>query len=496
MQLRHSVFGVAATFCAVIVAGVVVDRAAPARREIVVTVDATSSIGVSSLRLGTQFVVPGTLDVVPGTRSRLEALAPPLVRINAAAFGPRPVLPAGIVRGDWDFGSLDSIVEDARRGGGEVLLTVAYAPEWMWDCGVPAIRDPTFGEFGEYMARLVAYFDRGSFVAEDGRQIVNPAGLEHRIRYWELWNEPDQIAGCPPAGNRITPAEYVAMWNAAVPRMLAIDPTIKVIGPATAQAFTASRPDYLAALLDGATHKPDIISFHAYGGWSNSQSDRFLLDGAVGKFGLPAIAQETQAVRAIAPRTPIWITELNVNSAWDRDDPTERPWTAFGAAWGGSAFRLLALDAADAVFQYRFSHPDLRQLSLVDERTGSPLLVYWRDYYLARYFPPGSEILSSTSSHAGIEVLAARPPGSRDVHVLVVDRVPDGGSTLGGPGQAASVRVEVRGPGRGRAVMLRMVDARTPLDTGPLETPLGRGAPAIVEFLGYGAAFLAFDGKD
>jgi hypothetical protein len=366
----------------------------------------------------------------------------------------------------------------------------------MWDCRVPAIRDPTFGEFGEYMARLVEYFNRGAFVAEDGRSIVNPAGVENRIGYWELWNEPDQLAGCPPAGNRITPAEYVAMWNGAVPRMLAIDPAIKLIGPATAQAFTASRPDYIPALLDGAARKPDMISFHAYGGWSNSQSDWFFLEGAAGKFGLPAIAQETAGVRAVARGTPIWITELNVNSASDRDDPAERPWTAFGAAWGASAFRLLALGGADAVFQYRFSHPDLRQLSLVDERTGSPLLAYWRDYYLARYFPPGSEILSSTSSHAGIEVLAARPPGSHDVHVLVVDRVPDGGSTLGGPGQAASVRVEVRGPGRGRAVRLRMVDTRTALDTGPLETPLGRGGPARVEFLGYGAAFLAFVGDD
>jgi hypothetical protein len=461
-----------------------------------VTVDARSSNGVSGLRLGTQFVWPGTLDGGVGTRARFDALAAPLVRVNAAAFGTVPVLPAGIARGDWDFTSLNSIVEDVRRGGGAVVLTVAYAPEWMWDCRVAAIRDQTFGEFGEYMARLVAYFNRGSFVAEDGRPVVNPAGLEHRIGYWELWNEPDQLAGCPPAGNRITPAEYVAMWNGAVPRMLAIDPTIKVIGPATAQAVTASRPDYIPALLDGAVHKPDVISFHAYGGWSNSQSDRFLLDGLDGRFGLPAIAQGIAGVRALARGTPIWITELNVNSAWDRDDPTERPWTAFGAAWGASAFRLLALGGADAVFQYRFSHPDLRQLSLVDARTGSPLLVYWRDYYLARYFPPGSELLRSTSNHTGIEVLAARPPGSDDVRILVVDREADGGSTVGGPGRGATVRVEVKGPGRGDRVTLRMLDARTPLDTGPLKRPLARGAPATVEFRGYGAAFLAFAGED
>src|SRR5437762_2010282 len=231
MQLKHPAFGVVTIACAAIAVAVVAAAGSPPAG-IVVTVDPSTDLGTVPTWLGTQFVGPGTLDTVVGTRVRFSALAPPLVRINATTFGPAPVLPAGKTKGDWTFESLNSIVSDVGAAHGAVLLTVAYAPEWMWDCPNGGIRDATFSEFGDYMARLVGYFNRGSFVAEDGRRIANPAGLANRIAYWELWNEPDQMKGCPPAGNQISPAQYVAMWNGAVPKMLSIDPTIKITGPA------------------------------------------------------------------------------------------------------------------------------------------------------------------------------------------------------------------------------------------------------------------------
>ncbi len=495
MKLWHSALPVAAMFRATVVAALLVGCTAEPSADIVVSVDATGTIGTIGTRLGTQFVWPGSLDRAEGTRARFDALAAPLVRINATTFGPAPVLPAGIVRGDWDFASLDSIVSDIRGAGGQVVLAVAYAPEWLWNCDTGAVRDTTFAEFGDYMARLVAYYNRGSLLAENGRQIVNPAGTANRIDYWELWNEPDQLKGCPPAGNRISPAAYVAMWNGTVPRMLAIDPTIKLIGPAVAQAATTSVPDYIPALMESAVRKPDAISFHGYGGWLNSQTDRFLFDGANGRFGLEAIVRGVASVKALAPGIPIWITEVNVNSAWDHEDVTGRPWSAFGAAWGASAFRRLALAGADVVFQYQFAHPDLRQFSLVDARTGVPLLAYWRDYYLARYFPPGSLLLASSSNRAGVESLAVRPPGSSDVHVLVVNRQVDSESAVGGDGRGAVVRVSVTNVPRSRGVTVRMIDAATPLDTGPSAVRLPKEDAVMLTFSGYGAALLELVGE-
>lgn len=492
MGRGQAAFGVTAILCAalaVALAGASVQRPDAG---IVVSVDAKTEVGTIGTRLGTQFVWAGGLDRVAGARARFHELAPPLVRINATTVGPGPVLPAGVRRGEWSFENLESIVDDVRRAGGEVLLTVAYAPEWMWDCARDAIRDPTFAEFGDYMARLVGYFNSGSFIAEDGRRIVNPAGVANRIAYWELWNEPDQLKGCPPRGNSIGPREYVTMWNAAVPKMLGVDPTIRLVGPATASASTRDVPDYIGPLLAAAARKPDVISFHGYGGWLNSQTDRILFDGRGRDFGIEGIERGLARVRALAPGVPVWITELNVNSAWETGEGTERAWTELGVAWGASAFRRLAQAGADAVFQYQFVHPELKQFSLVDPHTAAPLLPYWRDYHLARHFPPGSVLLPSSSNRAGVESLAARLPGSDDLHVLVVNRQVDGETAVSGRGRPATIRVDVKNLEGVSTITVRTLDPKTPLDTGPLSAILPVEIPPSLAFTGYGAAFLTF----
>jgi hypothetical protein len=472
-------------------------RAAPA--DVAVVVNATDTLGPLRMRVGTQFAWPGGLDRAAGTRDRFDALGLPIARINATTIaccsaGAAPMIPAGTVKGSWDFSSLDSVVNDIKSAGAETFLTIAYAPEWMWTCPAGTIRDATFGEFGDYMARLVAYYNRGSFTAEDGSTITNSAGVANRITYWGLWNEPNlRSDGCPPGGFPYLGAmDYVTMWNAAAPRMLAVDPTIKLVGPTTAHGITGEVPEYLPALLNGATHQPDVVSFNDYGGWLNSQSDTFLFGGGSECCGLDAIARGLAQVRAWAPGTPVWITELNVDAAWDQDDPARRPWTAYGAAWGASAFQRLARGGADVVFQYQFTHPALRQFSLVDLATGTPLLSYWRDYYLARYFPPGSTVLAASTSVSDVEVLAARPPDSGDVRVLVVNRQADDPSAVGGSGLPATVTISVAGMPQVTAVTVRMLESSTPLDSGPVAVGLPVSDSATISFPGYGAALLEF----
>lgn len=458
-----------------------------------VRVDAAASVGTLQAQLGTQFGWPGTLEQAVETRARFTTLGEPLIRILARTDGccwpggPGPMIPAGKVEGGWDFNSLDAVVNDITGAGARPVLAIAYAPEWMWNCETGTIRDPTFGEFGDYMARLVAYYNRGSFVAEDGRTIRNPAGIANRITYWELWNEPDQRAlSCPPTGSpNISPAQYVTMWNATTPKMRALDPALTLIGPATANPSAG----YITALVSDAIRKPDIVSFHAYGGWMTSQSDHFLFHSRC--CGLDAIVSNLAQVRASAPGIPVWITELNVNSAWV-SDPTKRAYNAFSAAWGATAFRRLAVGGASAIFQYMFAHPGNPSLSLLDVSTGEPLLPYWRDYYLARYFPPGSTLLASSSSLAGIEILAARAPDSSNVHLLVVNGRVDGPTAVGGPGVPATVEISVANLDGVTQVLARQFDDTTPLLGGPPTTHLTVRNGATVTFSGYGAAILEF----
>ena len=485
------------SIASLVVAGLFVTGPGRASTDVQIVVHAGASEGEIASLIGTQFAWPGSLDRAPGSRQLFDAMAPPLVRINATTDGLPGlplVMPAGVDQGDWSFGNLDAIVNDARGAGATVVIDIAYAPQWMWDCTTGTIRDTTFAEFAAYMARVVSYYNAGSFVAEDGRTITNPAGTTNRVGYWELWNEPDQrTLGCPPNGNpNITPEQYVAMWNATVPAMLAVDPAIKLIGPATSSAVPSNAPDYLGPLVANATHKPDAVSFHAYGGWSNAQTDRFLFDGDGGCCGIAGIERGLAAVQAKAPGIPVWITELNVNSAWGQDDQTQRPWTAFGAAWGASAFQRLARQGVQAIFEFQFAHPSLHQLSLIEIDSGRALLTYWRDYYLIRFFPPGSTIVSATSSNPEVETLAVRSPGSNAVRVLVINRQVDGDATVGGTGLPASVHVTMAELPQIAAVTIRQIDAATPLETGPALQTLPPSQSINLEFSGYGIALIEF----
>lgn len=288
----------------------------------IVTIDPATSIGPVTTQLSTNLVYPNIIEGLPNAQARLDAFAPPLLRLHVGTDGTYPgsksALPAGEVKGDWDFGQLNTLVGNVRSYGGRPLLNVRYAPNWMWTCGrvftdspqgVGQVRDQSFAEFAAYLARLVAYYNTGSMVTEDGQRVANPAGTANRIDYWELWNEPDlsNETPCHPGdwGPALTPMQYLAMWNAAAPAMRAVDPTIRLVGPATANAITGQEPEYVPTLLRGAIIAPDAVSFHGYGGWENTQGDREVFDGGANTDGLAAIVSGLAQVRSWAGGRPV-----------------------------------------------------------------------------------------------------------------------------------------------------------------------------------------------
>ncbi|MDQ6670657.1 MAG: glycoside hydrolase family protein [Chloroflexota bacterium] len=458
-----------------------------ARLEVAPTAMVTVDLGAASgarldTRLSTNLTTPGALERSGiGAAARLAAWAPPLVRLHAGAdTGEPPALPAGLQRGDWNFGPLDAMVTAVRGYGGEPVINVRYPPAWMYTCPQPfsegvagegALRDPSFGEFAEYVARLVGWYNTGGFTDEQGK--YHQSGHQGWVRVWELWNEPDASSENPcraaAGGAALTPAQYVTLWNTVVPRMRAVDPNIQVIGPATSEP----RPEYVQALIAGAVHPPDALSFHGYGGSENQNTDKELFDGL------------DQLVASVDGRgRPVWITELNVNSAYD-DDPGGRPWGTFGVAWGASAFRGLALRGVAVMHQFEFIASP--QFGLISEQ-GAPRLPYWRDFLLSRAFRAGSTVLTGSTSQPGIEVLAARRPDG-GTSVLLVNRQVAGASDRGGRGVATTVTVRLTGPVPA-GVQLRLLDTTANAASEPPARPAGMGPELEVAFAGYGMALL------
>jgi hypothetical protein len=469
-----------------------------------VTVSSTPAGSVLT-QLSTNNVWSGMIDQYPAAVKNFNSLALPLVRLHVGDDGYPAAMPE-IKQGQWSMAALDALVNDEAAGGGGVVMNIKFAPDWMWSCypnsigvngtqGTGSVKDLTFATFAGYMARLVSYYNKGSLTTESGTVITNPAGTANRVTYWELWNEPDlnnETPCAPSNGLGLTPAQYVTMWNAVTAAMLKVDPSLRFVGPATAGgqfgSSTGVGNDYVTQLESGATVKPFALSFHGYGYWDNTVPDKWIFDGdgTQGGGGIGDIVSAASLIHSSYPGTPIWLTEVNVNSAWG-NDTYKRPWTAFGAAWWASVYSQLAPLGVQMIHQYDVM--DSPQFGLLDDTNGGTRLPYWTEKVLNTTFPPGSTLLSSSSSLAGVQTLAAKRPDGT-VNVLVVNRQLNSATTKGGPGQPATVTVNLDGLDPQR-IVLQQVDATTTASAGPAIALLPARSSVQVSLPGYGFAVLS-----
>lgn len=456
-------------------------------------------------QMSTNDVWSGMVDETRGARARLQALHAPLVRLHVGDDGDPVALPE-VQKGQWSFAALNALVNDVRRTGRQPLMNIKFAPDWMWTCypnsvgvspngaqGVGTVADLTFRTFAAYMANLVRYYNKGSMTTETGTVITNPARTANRVTFWELWNEPDlnnETPCAPPSGIALSPAQYVTMWNTVTAAMLAVDPTLAFVGPATSggQFGAGNGNAYVSELMSRGRPRPVAISFHGYGYWDNSVTDRTIFDGdSTGAGGIPDIVRWVKIFHTQYPREPIWLTEVNVNADWD-NDPYERPWTALGAAWWGTLFTRVAPLGVGIIHQYDLI--DDSQFGLLPDETGTPTLPYWVIMVLNQAFPKGSTLLQSHSSRPGILSLAARHPDGT-ISVLLVNRQVNDPGARGGTGLPARVTLDMHDFKVG-AIQLVLLDGAITIGTGLLPVTLPASTIPGVAFTGYGMAILTF----
>jgi hypothetical protein len=398
---------------------------------------------------------------------------------------------------DWTFQMLDILVNDEMAYGQTPLMNIKFAPDWMWTCshfGDPGhVQDLTFQTYAQYLARLVSYYNLGFMTTETGATIVNPAGTANRITYWEPWNEPDlanETPCVPSSGEALTPSQFVTMWNAVTPAMLAVDPTLKFVGPATAGGQFGSGDvgnEYISDLMQQAVVAPDVISFHGYGYWDNTVTDAWIFDGDnTGAGGIPDFVNAATLVHQNYPSKPIWIDEVNVNSDWG-NDTHHRPWNEFAAAWWASAYSELSplnvamIDHYDVV--------ESPQFGLLDYDTGHPFLAYWIIKSMNTAFPANSVRLDAASpDHQLIETTAARRPDGK-ITVLVADRKIDPANPAAGHGLPEDVVVALQGINPA-SITLQQIDANTDPVAGPATVSLPASTLINLHFPGYGLALL------
>lgn len=196
--------------------------------------------------------------------------------------------------GRFDWESSDLIVDEAMARGMNVLIVLAYTPNW-------AHSSAAAGSSPISHLRPVD-FTRYATFARTAAQRYAPRGVHN----WEIWNEPNSTKFWPP---RPDANEYAAVFRVAMAAIRGVDPTAALlIGGLTPKTdeSTASPTEYLEQLYtNGTARLADAVAFHPY----STPTLPFISEHSSGGF------KDMAALHAVMERhgdggKKIWATEF------------------------------------------------------------------------------------------------------------------------------------------------------------------------------------------
>jgi hypothetical protein len=434
----------------------------------------------------------------PALTTTLGNLQPQHIRLQAVSQG----VPQGAAQSPstaWDFTILDAIAQPVLSvGDHSPEFQIAKAPPFMYagDDSTKDFLDPTFQQFAAYAQNLVRYYNTGGFTA-NGQTYASPNPFP--ITWWGIYNEPN-------INNNLTPTQYVEMYNALVPAMESIDPSLKFVAIELADFSSQPQtwlPPFVSA-TDGVTARVDAVATHFYSTCDQKDTDTQIFSTVPG-FAADARYFYTElATNPALALAPVWVTENNVNADYDAGNgmsacnpgqpfvTDQRGSSAFFAAWRPYVFSQLGKAGVQALYHWDFGAD--AQFGEVNASTGQTQLSYWVDFWLQRMFPspPGASLLQYTSSDSTLEILpVVNSDGS--VVIMVVNHAVNSSSDNNGVGAPRSLSVDVSALGSFSSASLIKIDANTSAVNGPSVSAVSPAAQIPISFASYGVAFLALE---
>lgn len=407
---------------------------------------------------------------------------------------------------DWDFTLLDQTVQPVLAlADHSPEFQIAAAPAWMLNTATGYLDVANHvNDFAAYAANLVRYYNKSGFDA-GGMHFQSPA--KQPITWWGIFNEP--------AFNGLDAAQYTTVYNAVVPAMLAVDPTIKIValefaGSTLGTGFPDDPetwlPPFFAPVSSGGVNAHiDAVAMHFYASCNQMDTDTSLFAAVDQYVDVKKFIDQQIATRADLAGTPVWMTENNVNADFAGANGTSscnagqtfvtdpRGTSAYFAAWRPYVFSQFGKAGNQALYQWDYSGD--KQYGEVDAN-GNPYLSYWVDRTLATFYPstassPGPDILSSTSTDtSSIETLVTRASNGV-VRVMIVDRAVHAATDNNGTGDPRTVIVDTSSLGNFTAASLMTIDATTDVTNGPAASSMAPGPRLAIQLNGYGVAFLS-----
>ena len=468
-----------------------------------VTQPLTLTVGVTALvsstttvpfteAMSTSFQIASYNDYIfpsyPTIPSLLTTLGPQHTRMQV--YGDFPETAPGT----WDFTALDSSVQP-------ILSASDHSPEFQIAAG------PTFAyqglttnfvnstfltDFSDYAAHLVQYYNTGGFTA-NGTHYQSASASP--IKYWGIYNEPNY--------NNVSPSDYVAIYNATVPAMQAVDPTIKFVALELGGGAQSTDDAYVTPFVQGVTAHVDVMATHYYSTCQQTDTDATIMATVPG-FGTDAeyIYSLMKANPALS-NVPVWVLENNVNADYSNNGQSAcnpsikfvddvRGSTAFFAAWRPYVFSRLGQAGVQALYHWDFAaDPQFGEYN-ISQTTGQLQLSYWVDYWLGQLYPSSvnASVLSVNNSDANnVEVMAVKQ-ASGEVVVMVADHAVASATDNNGAGVPRTVLVDLSALGNFTTAKQVTLDATTNLITGPTQQTVTYAPMMPVTLGGYGVTFL------
>lgn len=412
---------------------------------------------------------------------------------------------------DWDFTMLDDIVQpvlSVADHSPELQIAVAPPLPGMLDSsGHLILNSANLNTFANYCANLVKYYNTGGFDwGTPPTHFQSRSTGTYRITWWGIFNEYNI--------NGLMPSEYVQLYNAIVPAMLAVDPTIKFsaleladfgFGTGGPGDPKVNLPTFVQPATSGGVKAPvDVASTHFYSSCRQTDTDTQIFSTVPGFVNDVKYFYQELRLRSDLANVPVWVTENNVNADFNAGNglsacngtpfvTDQRGTSAFFAAWRPYVFSQLGKAGNQALYHWDYDAD--AQFGEVDYATANTYLSYWVDYWLAKTFPstpasPGPDILQLTVTETStVEVLATKNSDGSAV-VMVVDRAVHSSTDNNGPGDPRTVVLDLSALGTFSSAMELTLDARTDPAAGPAPAPVTPAPKMTITLAGYGATVL------
>jgi xylan 1,4-beta-xylosidase len=291
----------------------------------------------------------------------------------------------------YNFGPSDRAIQAIAGCGAEVYFRVGRS--WSADPSPP----PDFDKYANIVRHVALHYNNGW-----------ARGFHYRIRYWEIWNEPDVDKAWDPTFVREfwsgTPRQFYQLFEKVARALKSVDPALQVGGPAKAGGGTPG--PYREGLLEYcAAHKVplDFYSWHHY---PNPPAP---LD----PYNLTRIARQVRALldRNGFPKAEVHATEWNISAR-----PSQQLQVSMeAAAFVASAQIYLQDSAADRAHYYR---GDATTMGLFDPQGGYRKKGYAFKAAGAMLETP-RRLQATGGDNAGFAVLAGRAEDGATVQVLI-----------------------------------------------------------------------------